>query len=124
MKKIIALLVATVVSFSLLGCTRNQEEFKENEILYENGVINLQMRDPDILDPILTGKKSVRDGLLCVYEPLFNITDNFGLEKVLAEDYVFNENATIMTVKIKEGVLWHNNHVFTADDVLPPLAII
>lgn len=81
-------------------------------------IIHLQMRDADVLDPILTKHQSVRDGLLTVFEPLFNVNESFGAEKVLAETYAFNDNATIMTLKIKEGVLWHNGHAFTADDVI------
>lgn len=119
MKKIISFILAAVLALPLSACNgNNAAENDKEENTQENGIINLQMRDPDILDPIKTEKKSVRSALLCVYEPLFNITENFALENVLAETYAFNESATVMTLKIKEGVLWHNNHVFTADDVV------
>lgn len=119
MKKILSILLVLSMCITLVSCTKeNKEEEYYPEIQMKKGVINLQMRDPDILDPILTGKLSVRDALLTVYEPLFNVTDTFALEPVLAETFAFNEGATVMTLKLKEGVLWHNNHVLTADDVI------
>ncbi len=81
-------------------------------------IIHLQMRELDVFDPLLTEHQSVRDALLTVFEPLFNITDNFGLENVLAQSYAFNSDATVMTLQLKSGVLWHNGHSLNADDVI------
>lgn len=119
MKKLISLLLAFVMVVSFSAC--EAENGKENEVDFaenKSGVINLQMRDPDILDPLKTQKQSVRDALLTIYEPLYNITEDFDLEGVLGVEYAFNSDATVLNVKIKEGVLWHNNHIFTADDVV------
>lgn len=125
MKRFISLLLIICLIFSLAGCTRNSEEEPTGaveEAPEQEGtiksIINLQMRDVDVLDPILTTRQSVRDGLLTVFEPLFNITDNFGLENVLAESYAFNDSATIMTLKLKENVLWHNGYPLNSEDVV------
>ena len=119
MKKILSWIVVITMVLMLCSCMKKGEvENEEGVEEIQNGIINLQMRDPDTLDVLLTEKQSVRDALLTIYEPLFNITDKFTLENVLAEKYAFNENCTALTVKIKEGVLWHNNRVFSADDVI------
>ncbi len=105
---------------SLCGCRGNIEETpgEGEEAAGEEKIINLQMREADTLDPLLTQRQSVRDVLLTVYEPLFNIDECFTPVPVLAQSYAFNENATVMSLKIKEGVLWHNGQVFTAEDVI------
>ncbi len=125
MKRIIAVFLMLICVFAFSGCSFESEDATdinimpgETEEAVNNAFINLQMRTPDTLDPLTTERKSVRDGMLCVYEPLFNVTEDFSLEAVLAENYAFNNNATIMTVKLKEDVLWHNNDVFTAADVI------
>ena len=119
MKKILSLIFAILMVLNLCSCKDAERSENEDEVYEgEKGVINLQMRDPDTLDVLLTGKQSVRDALLTVYEPLFNITETFTLESVLAEKYAFNENCTALTVKLKEGVLWHNNRTLCADDVI------
>lgn len=128
MKKIIAGFLTVMCMFSLTACNTTTQDptgpIKEEETLETEGenkakaIINLQMRTPDTLDPILTQRQSVRDSMFALYEPLFNVTENFSLENVLAEDYAFNNNATIMTLKLKTGVLWHNNDKLTSADVV------
>lgn len=119
-KRLMAFILVLTVSVVVTGCSTVT---KPNEDDYPDGdeverIINLQMREADTLDPLMTTRQSVRDGLLTVYEPLFNVTETFDVENVLAETYAFNQSATVMTLKIKQGVLWHNNNVFTADDVV------
>lgn len=120
MKKLISLLLIIVMLTALCGCEGEVEETPTDAtvVVSEEKIINLQMRDADTLDPILTQRQSVRDVLLTVYEPLFNIDETFAPVPTLAQSYAFNENATVMTLKIKEGVLWHNGQVFSAEDVI------
>ena len=105
---------------SLCGCEGEtpEEPTDPQEVVVEEKIINIQMREADTLDPILTMRQSVRDALLTVYEPLFDIDETFALVPVLAQSYAFNENATVMTLKIKENVLWHNGQIFTVEDVI------
>ncbi len=121
MKRLLALILSVMLTLSLVGCDSQVEEEATDTVSFEkeeNNIINLQMREADTLDPILTQRQSVRDALLTAYEPLFNINGTFGLEPVLATSYAFNENATIMTLRIKESVLWHNGQVLSSDDIV------
>ncbi len=120
MKKFISILLLFAMAFSLCGCEGETIEMPTDteEVVTGEKIINIQMREADTLDPLLTMRQSVRDALLTVYEPLFNIDETFALVPVLAQSYAFNENATVMTLKIKENVLWHNGQIFTAEDVI------
>ena len=43
---------------------------------------------------------------------------DFGaIEGELAESWVINEDATQYTIKLREGVLWHDGEIFTSEDV-------
>lgn len=127
-RKILAILVA-LATLLVSACANDNNPTEESDYLPADmavksddqkakSIIHLQMREVDVLDPILTSRQSVRDALLTVFEPLFNITDSFGLENVLAQSYAFNSDATMMTLQLKSGVLWHNGHALSADDVV------
>jgi peptide/nickel transport system substrate-binding protein len=110
----------TIFALLLSGCGKigDGDSVDVDSIPEMGGTINLQMRTPDTIDPLLTERQTTRDALMIIYEPLFNITDNFGIEGVLAESYSFSSDATTLTVKLKSGVRWHNGERLTADDVL------
>lgn len=120
MKKLISVLIISAMLLSLCGCENSIEELPTDTeaTITEEKIINIQMREADTLDPILTTRQSVRDALMIVYEPLFDIDESFTPVPVLAQSYAFNENATVMTLKIKESVLWHNGQPFTSEDVI------
>lgn len=113
MKRIICLLLIGIVLFC--GCGRIEDD---EEPVSERGVINLQMRTPDTFDVLMTKRETVRDVMLIIYEPLFNVTETFGVEGVLAEECVISNGGYSATVKLKAGVKWHNGDIFTADDVI------
>ncbi len=115
MKRLAAILTAAVM-LVMCGCARVDEEPDEESA--SGGVIQLQMRVPDTLDVLLTERESVREAMLIVYEPLFDVTENFGIENVLAESYTFSADAMTLTVKLKSNVLWHNGEVLSAKDVV------
>ena len=116
---IIFVLLCAVAIFT--SCAKEEPEDSEvdiDAIPRVGGVINLQMRYPDTFDPLMTESQTTRDTLLIVYEPLFVVTDSFEPESVLAESFKFSSDARVLTVKLKEGVLWHNGERFNADDVI------
>ncbi|MCD8049503.1 MAG: ABC transporter substrate-binding protein [Clostridia bacterium] len=115
MKKLTAILTL-IAMLTMCGCARVEDEPEEEDV--SGGVIQLQMRIPDTLDVLLTERESVREAMLIVYEPLFNVTENFGIENVLAESYTFSSDAMTLTVKLKSNVLWHNGEVLSAKDVV------
>ena len=55
-----------------------------------------------------------------MYTPLVMMTPNFGehtSEGALATSWVPNDDATVWTFNLREGVMWHDGEPFTASDV-------
>jgi peptide/nickel transport system substrate-binding protein len=54
-----------------------------------------------------------------VFEPLFYANYYTGeLEPWLATDYAYNDDFTVITINLREGVTWADGEPFTADDVV------
>ena len=53
-----------------------------------------------------------------IYEPLFfyNKTSDDAPAPMLGESFEYNEDGTVITVKLKDGVKWNDGEDFTADD--------
>ena len=52
-----------------------------------------------------------------IYEPLFALNGNYEPTPVLAESYEVDETGLIYTIKLRQGVKFHNGQEMTADDV-------
>lgn len=74
------------------------------------------MSNFDNLNPLLSKNQNIQDISKLIYEPLFNITDNFRLEKSLAIEFSKADSKTYF-VKLRENVKWHSGTDFTAEDV-------
>ncbi len=53
-----------------------------------------------------------------VFEPLVLIDENMGIQPGLALSWEANEDASVWTIKLREGVTFHNGEPFTAHDVV------
>ncbi len=115
---IFALLLAVCAALS--GCGGGAEDgvvASETAVVY-GGVLNLSVGMVDTLNPLLARDETLRDGLFAVYEPLIAVTSDQELKGVLAESWSFNEGCTVLTVKLKKGVLWHDGSQLLARDVV------
>ncbi len=115
-------LLAVILALCLGGCAFGKNDgddiiASETSVVY-GGVLNLSMGTDKTLNPLLAESKTVRDGLFAVYEPLIAVTADMELRGVLAESWSFNSDATALTVKLKEGVLWHDGTELNAKDVV------
>ena len=117
MKRLFILLL--ILMLLLSGCGKETEDIvvSETSVVY-GGVLNLSMGSTDTLNPLLAKNETVRDGLFAVYEPLIAVTAEQELRPVLAESWSFNEDCTSLSVKLKEGVLWHDGSQLLARDVV------
>jgi peptide/nickel transport system substrate-binding protein len=75
-------------------------------------------KDPDNFNPILSSSAygSAIYGL--VYDSLFDYNDKWEPTPRLAESWSFSNNNLTMTIKLKQGVKFHDGTEFTADDVV------
>ncbi|NPV09355.1 MAG: ABC transporter substrate-binding protein [Anaerolineae bacterium] len=54
-----------------------------------------------------------------LFEPMITYTPDFtGLVPVLAKNWEWNEDGTVITIYLREGVRWSDGEPFTADDVM------
>lgn len=59
-----------------------------------------------------------------LFERLVDYRPNGRLYNRLAEEFSANRSATVWTIKLRKGVLWHDGKPFTADDVVYSLRYI
>jgi peptide/nickel transport system substrate-binding protein len=52
-----------------------------------------------------------------VFQGLLQLNPDYDFEGVLAESWEVNEDGTVFTFRLREGVLWHDGESFTAEDV-------
>ncbi|MCL4466955.1 MAG: ABC transporter substrate-binding protein [Chloroflexi bacterium] len=57
-----------------------------------------------------------------VFDTLVRIGDDFKIEPRLAESWSFSPDNLTVTIKLRQGVKFHNGHDFTAEDVLGTIA--
>lgn len=119
-KYIVVLTVAVVLALSMAmlysGCGEKEEEKKAGA--KEGGTFNYCLNaEPVSLDPaqlqesegIAVGK-ALYDGLMD------NDPETMELVPAMADSYETNEDATVFTFKLKEGVMFHNGRECTAED--------
>lgn len=75
--------------------------------------------EPDTMDPHKTsGTGDPQTVQYQVYESLFREEQDGTVVPALAESYSFNEDGTVLTVKLRDDVLFHDGSKMTADDVV------
>ncbi|MFV0519220.1 MAG: ABC transporter substrate-binding protein [Lachnospirales bacterium] len=53
-----------------------------------------------------------------IYEPLFALNSDYEPTPVLAESYEVDESGLVYTIKLREGIMFHNGQEMVADDVV------
>lgn len=98
----------------------NAGEDIKNEVSEETstGPSNLRIgiSNLDTLNPLISKNQNIQDISKLMFEPLFNVSDNFRLEKCLALEFSKADSKTYF-VKLRENVKWHNGADFLAQDV-------
>jgi peptide/nickel transport system substrate-binding protein len=56
-----------------------------------------------------------------VFETLFTFDQSYDVVPLLAEDYTLTEDGTLYTIKLRQGVTFHNGKEMTSDDVVASL---
>ncbi|MCH5184998.1 MAG: peptide ABC transporter substrate-binding protein [Oscillospiraceae bacterium] len=90
-----------------------------NELVIDRneGVLRLPIYEYDTLNPLFTKSSSVREAMRLIYEPLFDVTGDYTAKPVLAEGYTVSDGGKKVTVRLKNGVVFHDGAKFTANDV-------
>lgn len=54
----------------------------------------------------------------CMYDSLLTWSNDYALENLMADEVTVNGDASVWTVRIKDGVEFHNGKTVTADDII------
>lgn len=76
---------------------------------------------PQTMDPISTTASVARNIGQLVYEPLFVVDADQEVQPMLAEDFEFNDDNSVLTITIRENVPFHNGEILDSEDVVASL---
>ncbi|MCI8342034.1 MAG: peptide ABC transporter substrate-binding protein [Firmicutes bacterium] len=90
----------------------------------DNKDLTLSMRTAKTLNPLKNEEETVDLVLRIMFEPLIEIDNNYKPSPSIAESWYYTEEGTLLTIKLKSGLTWHDGSAITADDVIYSLNTI
>lgn len=129
-KKMIIGILILVIIITLTGCEEEKEEElgsmesfyidEDYEHTYEpeyGGELVLPLTPLRTLNPLITENRSYYHFSKLIYEGLFELDNDLNIKTQLAEDYIIKEDGKVLSIKLKEDILWHDGEIFTSEDV-------
>jgi len=124
-KYIFILFAIFIILFAIYKINGNQKESNINDTVTNNMNSNasqiirnlrIGIANFDNLNPIITQNKDIINLSTIIYEPLLGITEDYRIEKKLAEEWS-KINETSYIVKLRENLKWDNDTELTATDI-------
>ena len=122
MKKLLALILALIMSLSLVACGGGGDDAEssadgEGEVAYKD-TINVAMDvDAESYNPIEYNNTTANRVAQLIYDGLIILDATQTAQPALAESWEINEDSTVWTFKIRQGVKFHDGSDCTAADV-------
>lgn len=128
-KRIIYLLIFTLVIATISGCQLDQNDEgngKEDEESVEEtqytpevgGEIILPLTSFKTLNPLLTNNNSYYFFSKLIFEGLFEFGEDLNVENQLAESYDIKEDGRTIDIKLNDNIFWHDGEKLKAQDVV------
>jgi len=95
--------------------TEGADETEAAMPVYE-GELRLSMRSPETLNPILNADASVDRILHLIFEPLFNIDENFRAVPNLAQSYELSADGLSAVITLRNDITWSDGMPVTSGD--------
>ncbi|MEC0128634.1 ABC transporter substrate-binding protein [Paenibacillus pabuli] len=122
------MLVLVVAIMSACGssgdATNSSSNTGENTATTDDGqpkdggsIIIAVQDDPKVMNPIYAGDRVTLTIDQSLYAPLFNVNDG-KKTYVLADSDSFSDDHLTYTLKLKDGLKWHDGQPLTADDIV------
>ncbi len=119
MKRILALLMAALMFFTMCGCDKKSKtKTEKSEKPGDAAEISIYSYKPDTLCPILSKNEANIQMLGIVYEGLITLSDSLYPDPCLADSWSVSDDGKIWTITLRQDVVWHDGAVFGADDVI------
>lgn len=120
-RKIKLLTMVLTLVLSIVGCSKSNEDNKENEgvknNIQESNYIHLTMLVPKTINPILNTDKSVSYIMNLLYDGLFGVDESYDVEPNLVEKYEVSSDGLSIDISLVSGAKWHNKSEVTSRDV-------
>ncbi|MBU5677190.1 ABC transporter substrate-binding protein [Alkaliphilus sp. MSJ-5] len=123
-KRFLILMMVAVMVF-LTACGGNKTQVDQpntngtvvNEIKDGGTIIFAIGSDPNVLNPLYAGDRVTMTINNALFAPLY-VIDEEGTHFFLAESITPSEDYLTYTLKLKEGIKWHDGEKITADDIV------
>lgn len=124
-KNIFYFVVLAIVIFAIYKMYFNknqvtQESVGEKKITEQEEIVKklkIGVAQFDNINPILSTNKQVQEITKIIYEPMFNLNEEYKIEPCLATEFSTNEDKTIYVIKLRKDVTWSNGTKFSGEDV-------
>ena len=114
-------IATALLALTLTACGSNNakdENEKPTEVVYSDELNVAITAQPPTLDSVLTVSAVALDIAGNIYQQLFQLDANYNPVPVLAESYKVSEDGKTYTIKLRQGVKFHNGEEMHADDVV------
>lgn len=126
LKKIMCVILATVLIFGLGACKKEEQaepvlSNADDESVYKNltdSTLWLSAYDFDTFNPLSTVSKSVADCSFLVYDSLFYLDDTLSANGVLANGYSVSADKKTYTINLNTNFKFHDGTNFSSADVV------
>ena len=116
---VVVIVLATYTIFKSIKddkAAQNEELDQTSKVSTIQKDLRLAIAEIDTINPILSTNKNVQEITKMIYEPLVTLDEHYKLEYKLATEVAKQDDVTYL-IKLRKGVLWHDNSNFTAWDV-------
>lgn len=120
-RRFIASILLILLLLSVSGCSEDRtfpgEEAEAEPERITSAVVSIPMEKVRTLNPLLSLDEDTYHFNKLIYDGLFAFNSNLEAVGALAESYEYDQDGTILHIRLREGVRWQDGESFTAEDV-------
>ncbi|HLR51560.1 MAG TPA: ABC transporter substrate-binding protein [Candidatus Avamphibacillus sp.] len=125
-KKLSFTVIALILLVGLIGCgsessgsNADTTDGQSSSEPTKGGTLNVAYgSEPDTIDWMYTGASATRDVGWHIFESLFALDNDYKIRPMIAESYEISDDRTVYTIKLREGVTFHDGSEVTAHDAV------
>lgn len=122
-KKIVAAILT--LAMAVPTCFGTVVFAEETEHAQGGNIVIAETADPQNVNPLYVVDQTSFDMMQSLYSPFFEIVGGeMYYENGLCESVTANEDASEFTLKLKDGIKWHDGEPLTADDVVFTMEVL